>query len=247
MNDDAIIAKLIEKLRLSLGTELVGVIVGGSRLRGEQDNNSDLDVVVVVERPQRKRWNFVIDGVEVETFINPLAQMHRYFVEERDDGRGLMPHLCATGLIVLDTGGVMKSLQTEAQHIWRAGPPPFSDRERWQFRYHAADALRDIEDVIDADADRAAMLIGLLVPKLIDMHYRIAGRWLHKPKRVLLDLEIWDQGTARLVRKVQRAQVAAATNRASTVHELARHVLAPIGGPMPIEWEIEWGPAQGPT
>ena len=71
------------------GSELLGVLVGGSRMRSEGDPHSDIDVVVVVDRPYRKRWNFVIGGVEVETLINPPFQMRRYFEEERQDGHRL--------------------------------------------------------------------------------------------------------------------------------------------------------------
>src|SRR5262249_17385595 len=106
MDDQAIIEQAIKRIRAELGGDLLGFIVGRSRLRSESDPQSDLDVVVVIARPQRKRWNFVIEDVEVETFINPPFQMRRYFEEERIDGRGLMPHLCSTGRIVFDPQGV---------------------------------------------------------------------------------------------------------------------------------------------
>lgn len=245
MNDDALIKKLLEKLQQTLGDDLIGVLVGGSRVRDEHGANSDFDVVVVVGRPERKRWNFVIDGVEIETLINPLAQMKRYFADERDDGRGLMPHLCATGSIIFDPRGVVASLQSEARTIWQSGPPPLSQRERWQFRYHVAVALRDLDDVVEArDESSATLLIGILRPKLIDMHYRIAGRWLQKPKRIIRELESWDPRMAALMIESLATQDMGSSTK--TVRKLAFHVLSPIGGPMPLEWEIEWGPAQEP-
>jgi predicted nucleotidyltransferase len=244
MSYDPIIKKLLTKLQEALGQDLIGVLVGGSRIRGDGDKNSDLDVVVVVKRPERKRWNFIVDGLEIETLINPLGQMKRYFVDERSDGRGLMPHLCATGVIVFDPLGTMSSLQSEAQSIWRDGPPPLSARERWQFRYYVADSMRDLDDVVtEGDEYRAAHLIGILRPKLIDMHYRIAGRWLHQHKRVLRDLETWDQATALLVKQsFGRHDIHEATDK---LRELALHVLSPLGGPMPLEWETDWGPTEG--
>jgi hypothetical protein len=93
-----------------------------------------------------QRWNFLVNGVEVETLINPSFQMRHYFEEERHDGRGEMPHLCSFGCIVFDPQGLMATLQAEARAIWDAGPPSLSARERWQFRYHAADFFRDLAD-----------------------------------------------------------------------------------------------------
>jgi hypothetical protein len=239
MNDHAVIKLAVERLVSEFGSDLMGVLAGGSRLRSEGDTHSDLDVVAVVDRPCRKRWNFVIDGVEVETFINPPFQMRRYFEEERLDGRGVMPHLCASGQIVFDPHGLMAELQAEAQAIWDAGPPPMSDQERWQFRYHVADFFRDLADVERSDAERAAFLIGLMLPRLIDQHYRISGRWLSKPKRVLNDLESWDVVAARLVRQACKGQ-APTSNRGIAIRQLADYVLAPLGGLMPLEWSTEW-------
>ena len=208
-------------------------------MRSEGDPHSDLDVVAVIAQPQRKRWNFVIEGVEVETFINPPFQMQRYFEQERADGRGLMPHLCSTGRIVFDPQGVMAALQAEANSIWKAGPPPLSEQERWQFRYHTADALRDLADVETSDPERAAFLVGRMLPKLIDQHYRISGRWLFKPKRLFIDLANWDADAANLARQAcnDRATI---RDKCAAVRRLANHVLAPLGGIMPIEWSTDW-------
>lgn len=241
MNDHAIIRQAIERIRAEFGSDLLGIIVGGPRLRSEGDPHSDLDFVVVIAQPQRKRWNFLIEGVEVETLINPAFQIRRYFEDEQKDGRGLMPHLCSTGRIVLDTQGLMAGLQAEATSIWQGGPPPLSERERWQFRYHTADALRDLADVETSDPERAVFLIGLLLPKLIDQHYRISGRWLSKPKRILNDLARWDPIAASNARQACKDD-ATVSERCSSVRTLANHVLTPLGGIMPTEWKTDWEP-----
>jgi predicted nucleotidyltransferase len=239
MNDQVIIQLAVKRRVSEFRSELLGVLVGGSRLRSEGDAHSDVDIVAVVDRPCRKRWNFLIDGIEIETFINPAFQMRRYFEEERLDGRGVMPHLCSSGQIVYDPHGLMAELQDEARAIWNAGPPLMSDRERWQFRYNTADFFRDLADVESSDDERAAFLIGLMLPRLIDQHYRISGRWLSKPKRVLKDLETWDVVAAGLARQACNDQVST-TDRGIAIRELADYVLAPLGGLMPLEWSTEW-------
>jgi predicted nucleotidyltransferase len=239
MDDHAIVEQALQRLRSEFGNELLGVLVGGSRMRSEGDPHSDIDVVVVVDRPARKRWNFAIGGVEVETLINPPFQMRRYFEEERNDGRGVMPHLCSTGQIIFDPQGLMATLQSEARAVWDAGPPPLSDRERWQFRYYAADTLRDLADIETSDKERAVFLMGLILPMVINQHYRISGRWLSKPKRLFNDLEEWDRDAARLARRACN-DGANPGDRCAAVRALVDHVLAPLGGVMPIEWNTEW-------
>jgi hypothetical protein len=239
MDDAAIIDLALKQIRAEFGADLLGVLAGGSRMRGEGGPNSDLDVVVVVGRPRRRRWNIVIAGVEVETFVNPPFQMKRYFEEDRKSGKGLMPHLCSTGRILFDPQGVMAMLQAEAVAIWDAGPAPVSERDRWYFRYGAADILRDIDDVMTSDAERALFLVGLLLPQLVDQHYRIAGRWLHKRKRVLDDLALWDAPAAAMARQACSI-TATVRQRYMALLQLADHVLAPLGGIMPSECSTEW-------
>jgi len=239
MDDLAIIELVVQRLRTEFGADLLGVLAGGSRLRGEGDANSDLDIVVVISNPQRRRWNLMITGVEIEMFINPPFRMRRYFEEERLSGRGQMSHLCATGQVVFDPQGEMAAIQSEARAILEAGPPPLTEQERWQFRYHAADSLRDIEDVRMKDEETTGLLLALVLFQLIDYHYRISGRWLHKRKRVMSDLVRWDAVASRLAR--QSCSIADTISaRCAAIRALADHVLAPLGGVMPIEWGTDW-------
>ena len=104
---------------------------------------------------------------------------------------------------------------------------------------YAADALRDLADVETSDKERAVFLIGLILPMLINQHYRISGRWLFKPKRLFNDLEDWDTNAARLARHACNDRVNPG-DRYAAVRALADHVLAPLGGTMPIEWNTQW-------
>jgi len=133
----------------------------------------------------------------------------------------------------------MAILQAEARAVWDAGPPHLSNRERWQFRYHAADLLRDLADVETIDKQRAAFLIGLILPKIINQHYRISRRWLCKPKRLFNHLGEWDMKAAGLARRACE-DGADVSDRCAALRALVDHVLAPLGGVMPMEWRTEW-------
>lgn len=237
MNDNDIIKVALAELRAEFGSDLEGIAAGGSRLRGEGNAYSDIDMVVVIAQPRRQRRNIVVHGVEVEMFINPLFQVLRYLREDYQDGRGLMQHLLSTAQIVYDPQGAIAELQREATAQWHTGPAPLSLREHgWAARYAPADGLRDIRDVLD-DPVRAAYLLGEQLPRVINNHYRIAGRWLNKPKRVLLDLASWDPRAAELARAAVGGTLA---ERLAALEALIEHTLAPLGGPMPLAWSSEW-------
>lgn len=220
-------------LREEFGAGLLGVLVTGSRVHGKPAPTSDLDVHVVIAEPRRQRRNFLLDGVEIELFINPPFQSRRYFA----DGRGHDPHMYTFGRVMYDPQGVMAELQEEARQIWEAGPAPLNPKLAWMDRYFPADLLRDLEDVGDDEAT-AMLLIVAVVERLLATHYRIHGRWEAKAKRRLADLEGWDPLAAQFVRSSLAGETLVVRRTAAAT--LAEHVLGPIGGVMPIEWRTEW-------
>ncbi len=95
----------------------------------------------------------------------------------------------------------------------------------------------DIADIVAVDAERTIYLIGQLLPQVIDDHYRIQRRWQWKAKRVLLDLATWDSTAMQLARRACSGRL---DERFSALQALSTHVLAPLGGQMPLEWQSEW-------
>ena len=237
MQDTAILQQVLALLQDEFGDELLGVLATGSRLRGEGDLTSDIDLPVVINQPRRQRRNIVVDGVEVEMFLNPPFQIRRYFADDRASGRGAEQHMWSTGTILYDPQGIMAELQSEAQEQWSAGPPPLSEVGRGLARYNAADGLRDIQDVLEIDPNRAIYLIGRMLPDVINTFYRIQGRWQVKPKRMLLDLATWDASAARLAIS---AGTGSASQRFAALNALVEHTLTALDGPMPLTWSIDW-------
>lgn len=121
---------LVALLRAEFGEQLLGVLATGSRVHGTPGPTSDLDVRVVIAAPRRQRRNIVLNGVEVELFINPPLQIRRYFA----DGRGVDQHMFAFGAIVYDPQGVVAHLQAEAREQWYQGPPTIATNDRWRYR-----------------------------------------------------------------------------------------------------------------
>jgi hypothetical protein len=224
---------LIALLGAEFGDDLAGVLATGSHIHGTPGPTSDLDVHVVIDRPQRQRRNILLDGAEIEMFINPVFRVPLYF----QDGHPGTVHMFAFGRAIYDPQGVVAQLQAQASAIWQAGPPAFADRDLWMPRYFAADMLRDLTDLGDDEA-AASLQIARIVDQLIETHCRLNRRWPGKPKRRLAELAGWSPEAARLARDALMCGQLA--ERRAAVERLAGHVLAPIGGPMPLEWRTEW-------
>jgi hypothetical protein len=95
------------------------------------------------------------------------------------------------------------------------------------------------------DGDSPATSVERLFDQLIETLCRLSGRRTEKPKRRLADLERWSPATAELAREALACRPLA--ERRAALERLAEHVLAPIGGPMPLEWRTEWEPLQAPA
>src|SRR5438876_11669415 len=149
---DDVIEVVLTDLHAEFGAELLGVLATGSRIHGQPDLTSDLDLHVVISAPRRQRRNRVVDGIEVEMFINPPFQIRHYFA----GGRGSEEHQFAFGRVIYDPHGIVATLRAEAIALWQSGPPPVGARYAWEHRYHPADLLRDLQDIGAADEATAA-------------------------------------------------------------------------------------------
>jgi hypothetical protein len=238
MNDGAqLFAPLLASLHAEFGEQLVGVLATGSRIHGTPGPTSDLDVHVVIDPPRRQRRNIVLDGIEIEMFINPAFRVPIYF---RDGHAGTI-HMFAFGRAIYDPRGLIEQLQDQARALWHAGPPTLAESARWMPRYIAADMLRDLIDQGD-DLAAAGLQIARIVDQLIETHCLLNRRWPGKPKRRLAELSSWAPEPAQLAGAALTAITIA--ERHAAVQRMAELVLAPIGGLMPLEWQNDWEPLQ---
>jgi hypothetical protein len=229
---EQLFSPLIGLLRAEFGDALLGALATGSRIHGTPGPTSDLDVHVVIDQPRRQRRNIVLDGVEIEMFINPPFQIQRYMADGGSD-----IHMFAFGRAIYDPHGVIGRLQDQARAIWRAGPPALAESAHWMPRYALADMLRDLTD-LGADEAAASLQIARIVDQLIETHCRLNRRWPGKPKRRLAELSGWSPELAQLAGAALACRPLA--KRRAAVQGMAELVLAPIGGLMPLEWRNDW-------
>jgi predicted nucleotidyltransferase len=227
---------VLPQLKAEFAEDLLGVLLTGSRVHGQPMPNSDLDMHVLIDQLRRQRRNLVVDGLEIEMFLNPPEQIRRSFAERINDA-----HMFAFGQAAYDPQGIVAQLQAEARTLWKAGPQ--NRWPTWRWRYMSADILRDIDDCIAAnDVASTNLLTAALVEQLLEYHAIAHGRWPAKCKRLLAELEQWDASTAQLARQAL-TQADLATRRGA-LEDLAQLVLAPLGGLMPLEWQTEWEASQ---
>ncbi len=199
----------------------LGIVIAGSIVRGEAGPMSDLDVFVVIDEPYRLREQRRFAGVPAELFVNPGAQVRRYFEREHAEGRPCTAHMFATGEVVAPAAPVIGELVREARE-WLAKPREVTDAALMQRRYGAVDTLDDARDAIDRDEAAAALLLAQAVHEIVAYAFAVRRQFEPRRKDAVRALEAVDARAAELVRAWAAARGPVTLQ---IVEELARHVL----------------------
>src|SRR5690606_22539116 len=90
-------------------------LLAGSVTRGEDTITSDLDLVIVVERPEAPyRESFRAFGWPIEAFVYTSRTYSEWFAKDAARRRPSLPQMCAGGIVLRDTDGLAVRMKNEA-------------------------------------------------------------------------------------------------------------------------------------
>jgi hypothetical protein len=199
--------------------EPLGIVVGGSILRGEGGPNSDYDVFVIHDQPWRQRVQRFLGDVPAELFVNPPAAVRGYLQSEHAAARPVCAHLLSTGQIVEPSAPVVHELVAEAKQWLAKPPPPFDEQPA---RYRVVDILDDARDVHGLDPATELLLLMEAVGLLVEFVFRSHGQHLPRRKSRLERMAELDPVAADRVRQLPQVSEG---SRLGLVEELVRDVL----------------------
>jgi len=216
---DEAVAALISHVRATFSPR--GIVVAGSIVRGEAGPTSDLDVFVIHDEPWRIREQRRFAGIPAELFVNPPAQIRRYFASEHEHGRPSTAHMFVTGEPIAPVEPIVGELVDEAR-AWLARPITVSPAQLEAMRYGAVDVLDDARDAIDRDPAAAHLLLADAVREIVAYVFWRERRFQPRRKHLVAALAAVDPTAAALV---QRWTSATAHEALAIVEALARHAL----------------------
>jgi predicted nucleotidyltransferase len=215
---------------------VIGVLATGSVVHGTPDKNSDVDMHVIKKTSRmRERGNTWIKGIEIEYFINPVAQVRQYFKSDWADHEKTMTHMLANSVVLYKKGPVLGQLIREAKRFLSKPLPQMSKTRSELTRYEIDDLRKDLEDMIHAH-DRVGFeqVAHHLLKVILDGFFRVHRIPQAKSKRMYQELYAADPAFAQTYKK---AILETDQNRKYTaLCTLANRVEKRIGGPRPKEW-----------
>lgn len=207
------------------------LFVAGSIMRGEGNEFSDIDLVVVFPRlPRAWRESFIMDGFPIEAFVHD-AETLAYFIEKDvESGAPIIVHMVANGVIVGEALEPANNMQQEARELLEKGPSPLSGEPYDTMRYFLSDLADDLR--AERPANEAAALAALLYPRLIDLILLGRQQWTGKGKWGPRLLHRFDPGLADIAAKAfaDAVQGNKAALLSLTDQELANHGGAYLDG-----------------
>lgn len=157
------------------------MFVAGSIMRGEGNELSDIDLVVVYPNLSRAwRTSFIVDGFPVEAFVHDPETLAYFIQGDVDSGAPIIVHMIANGVIISEDPLEAEDLQQRARDIFARGPDPLSGERYDTMRYFLSDLVDDLS--ARRPLDEIAALSALIYPRLIDLILLGRNQWTGKGK-----------------------------------------------------------------
>lgn len=197
----------------------------GSLVRGEQTKDSDLDVMVVVDKENdcNEINHPIINGIKLDISFRSIEQIKKMNEDVVKKGERLP--MIAESIILFDKIGELTNLRKKYKNIKRKKATKKDFQQIHFMLYHADNkAKRNLKD----DKYTALLALSINLNDILKFHYYINGKWWYSNKRLLSDLRIWDPTMAKLVEKF------VITNDVGKKYKvwskILDHVAKPIGG-----------------
>ncbi|MEU7328222.1 nucleotidyltransferase domain-containing protein [Streptomyces parvus] len=206
------------------------VFLGGSVLTSRRTARSDLDIVVLLERPPAPyRESLRYGDWPVELFVHTEDSWHSFVTPEIAQRNSALLWMCADGALLLDADGTGARIAETAKRLAVAGPPPVTDTALEDARYALTDLLDDFAAV--TDAGERLFVVAELVRRTGDLTLLTHGAWLGGGKWPARRLE---PVAPDLAARLDEAAQAALRGAPEGLTALVTEVLDAAGGPV---WE----------
>ena len=89
--------------------DVEAILLVGSYAVGNQNENSDIDVYVILKDDvdYRERGNKLVEGYLIEYFINPIYKVKEYLLEDKRGRGGSMANMLLNCQVLLDKHGII--------------------------------------------------------------------------------------------------------------------------------------------
>lgn len=157
-----------------------GVLIYGSRVGGDFRADSDVDLILIGNMPQR-RFVTELDGVAIDTLCISARRFEKKILERSPLNNNLFVEAVATGHLLRCESSHIAEIHTKASEIYRCGPPLLSIDDLGNLNdlvgltRHAASCALAKRD--DEDDSGIRFTLDRCFRRLVYIRNSLRGRW----------------------------------------------------------------------
>ena len=209
--------------------ETVGVIAHGSFILGTPDNDSDVDVLCVLDADWRSIEMREVAGFKVEIQRNPLRLVQHDLRRSHPGNNSFHLTTLIEGRILYEREGVISELAREARELRERGPQPASPLDIDLCRSGLRNRLRSMRKEAKKPEGKnlTRVLADVLFHRCLHDYCKIHRRWGTKFSRLLEQIE--SENPKVHARCLAFLQAREPDELIRTLEEVADAVLEPVG------------------
>lgn len=188
---------VIDKIKaLEKHKRYLGAFVFGSVARGKTTKESDVDVKVIVRGKMHQSLNHPqINGVKLDISFHSMEQL------VADTNSDIKKHkripMIAESIIIFDKTGELSDLKKK---IKKSRPRKLTKAELLMVEYFIYNEDSKIKRYLSEKPTVSMFGMHTALQFLLELHYQINRKWWVSSKRLLDDLEKWDESLFILVK-----------------------------------------------
>ncbi|CAM3713494.1 nucleotidyltransferase domain-containing protein [Mesobacillus zeae] len=219
----------IEAARLFVATYFLdcdAAILSGSVVRGEHNDTSDLDIVVIDENiKEAYRESLVKFSWPIELFVHSSSSCQVFFARDVKRARPTLPRMVAEGEILKGIEAV-EPIRKQAAKILQEGPEPWDEETLSLKKYFLTDILDDF--IGTARREEAIFIAGTLAERLQEFILRTNCHWIGEGKWIYREMAHFNKALA--MKFAHAFDLFYEKGEKQSVIELAEEALSPHGG-----------------
>lgn len=203
-----------------------GALLAGSVVRGEENETSDLDIVILdsnVETAYRESFSF--DGMQVEAFIYNELTIREFFKSDAERARPSLPKMVVEGIVIKDCS-LISDLKKEATELLENGPSQWDPLQVNIARYFITDLLDDF--IGSTNSNELIFIASALSERVHEFYLRTNNHWIGQSKWIYRALKNADESFAD--RFASTFDEFYRFRDKEKVIEMVDHILKPFGG-----------------
>lgn len=175
--------------------DVLGIVMFGSRARGNNRLDSDIDLLVLTKRGFSQVLEIKSRQAFEIVYTNPSKTL-RYWQKKPDSCAEFWSH----AKILYDKDAVVNKLQQKANEIIVRGKPKLNSVLLKRKTFHYLYQSRAIKSILKSDPVSAALLLDDEVRAVVEDFFHLNQIWLPGPKRRIREIEVRDKQLFKLLK-----------------------------------------------